>query len=210
MSNKITKTNIVSNVIKEMPFRVPRSHCNNALNALIEILIEKLADGYPIRIQGVGKLIPYFKAGGREVRNLQTGEVMKMEDRMVVSFVSSSRKVVAARSEKPTLSLWDLITALSEHNTMKKNLRSNRGFYHAEHQLNKLAECTVRGLVAAFMESRESCATVEMRGFGTFKTSRVVSANCRNPRTGEVIDKEVAQTRSVFHEGKALKTALRG
>ncbi len=206
---KLVKKDFAERLFGVAPEGVTKVQCTEAVDALLNVMTNKLCDGFPVRIQGLGKLVPYFKKGGRMVRNPRTGETMPMEDRYVVSFVTQSNAKILARTEKPTLSLWDLITELSEDKNMRKNYSSYRSVIDTRAKLLKLSELTVRTFNDAVIEARSECRTIELRGFGVFKTTVTKHKTKRNPRTGEVTElKGERCLRTVFKEGEPLKQAL--
>lgn len=193
---------------------VTKAQCQNAVEALLEVMTVRLCDGYPIRIQGLGKLVPYMKKGGRLVRNFHTDALMPMPDRFVVSFITQAGKSVLenkkaiASAERPTIGLWDLINELTDNRTMQRSYSSYRRALTTRTKMIALAEMTVRVFNEVVKDSREFGMTIELRGFGTFKTSKSKSTKKRNPKTGVMTTAEVVNIRTVFTEGKALRAAL--
>lgn len=212
---KIVKQDIIDHVFNAMAHKnVTKVQCQNAVDALLNVITTRICDGHPIRIQGLGKLVPYLKKGGRPVRNFATGELIAMPERFVVSFITQagksalSHKKMIADSEKPTLGLWDLINELTDSAEMRRNYSSYRTALTTRNKMVELSEATVRVFNDMVKESRENGLTIELRGFGTFKTTKKKANKKRNPKTGETIVTDCVKVRTVFTEGKALRKAL--
>ncbi|EJV5946464.1 HU family DNA-binding protein [Vibrio parahaemolyticus] len=203
---KIIKKDIAERVNQNLDIEVTDAQCAIAVDSLLDVMTDKLVLGYPIRLQGVGKLFPYFKKGGRLVRNPKTGETMPMEDRFVVSFITRTNRSLAEKNDKHTLSLWDLIHAVADHPSM---IKAKFGLHK---NLIKVSETTVRVFSEIVQESREQCGVVELRGFGVFKTTSSERREVRNPKTNETIKLPEGEKciRTVFREGKMLKKAMNG
>ena len=202
---KLTKRDLVEALYVSIPFDVSRVQCVKAVDILIMTMFDKLVDRHPIRIQGVGKLICYNKPGGREVRNPKTGETMTMPSRVVTSFIIASNRASTQRLDKATLSMWSLIALLADELILRQTLTED---YTGAMAL-KFAELTLRAFNELIIKARKECATIEIRGFGTFKSKTRNVSSVRNPSTGEFEkankDKYI---RTVFKESLALKTAL--
>ncbi|GAL22978.1 hypothetical protein JCM19235_1279 [Vibrio maritimus] len=211
--SKLVKATIVERVV-EVNQELPRKVCVIAVEQFIEIMIESLVNGVSIRIPRAGKLVPYFKKGGRPVRNIKTQEVMPMQDRIVVSFSLSTTKTDRNGTFIPRKNPSEMMQELAERPVLLERLeRSTRGRLSPEEMkklTRTLAEDVVRLFGELFCEYRNQCLPVEIRGLGSFRTSKMNYKSVRNPKTGEMLDvtDNNQPLRTVFREGRELKKAL--
>lgn len=216
---KVIKSTIVERMMDKSELGTVKyikqsKQANKVLSVMFGIIKQTLVNGNSVRIGNNGKLTTYFKDSKRPVRNPKTGEEMIMQDRWVVSFLTTSSRSVSTQAgfTLPTSGLCELIANHEDVLAIAEDLKQEKFENAYTAKASFLAKLAVDCFSELLAECIDTFTVMEIRDFGTFKTKRVKRDFVRNPKNDERVptkDTDIFR-RTTFSESKRMKRDLLG
>lgn len=167
--------------------RITRAEARGYVDAFFTMLEEHFMANHAVKLTHYGRLSPYFKPGGREVRNPKTKTSKAMHDVVTVSLVRTSTTQIPKASCR--ISTGDLIRQMAELSTRTE------------------ADLVVRIILENIRKTGLGTHHMEIREFGTFLPRWSEPRKGRNPKTGAPVEVP-GKWKPAFKISKKLRARL--